>query len=661
MMAYLPMRAPPDMTPPVVPEVHMSYGQSWRVNYFPSFDGFGINPQAQTLLACKVDSIGGPTFAPGPLTNGAGVFYGGKIIGVTGYQGSDAVTNGRCAVQAQQLLRVARGLVPLRPILEFCAAYPGSTWANGGGGGLSPGCVFTASIVDGTMTVTAVASRMLALGQLLTGAGVPPSTYITGGPNPGTTGTYQAITGYLVLSGRPFTTNTGAQFTGSINNGANAGSQGNILTVEILSAGTINVGDVITSGAPAGTTIRALLTGPGGAGSTYRLLIGGVPLTFPSQTFVTTTTSWTNQQSIINSIISMLPIALHAEVEALLRARGFLTVPEPLPPLDPADYEQFDAEERPVAMAWAEAAREPPRDPDFDMALRDILGSLPRAGYLDAIFRSVGYTQGTAWNNTRATKEADMADMLSLYDAMNLPGTDTTPLKFYVGLPAATSDSVVFSDSYFGNATFCRANAPGMAGPWSGRCFPSGPAYPWQFIGIDNIHTGDYGTTRWGEIEGYVRHLVEDLGVAWTPLWRPLTGGAIVRAGQVLTVPWARPAGPDFTAGVLTWQNNPVDGIKDWPQKGFHVRRGGVELTVTPAIAGMTVQLAVSETINPGDSLEVSYAWYGPGGPAIGFVPGVGGNLVINGPSSVLYPNGWNGAAKTIDAWAWPFIETITA
>ena len=39
---------------------------------------------------------------------------------------------------------------------------------------------------------------------------------------------------------------------------------------------------------------------------------------------------------------------------------------------------------------------------------------------------------------------------------------------------------------------------------------------------------------------------------------------------------------------------------------------------------------------------------------------GVGGNLVMQGPPSVLYPNGWNGAAKTIDAWAWPFIETVT-
>jgi hypothetical protein len=86
-----------------------------------------------------------------------------------------------------------------------------------------------------------------------------------------------------------------------------------------------------------------------------------------------------------------------------------------------------------------------------------------------------------------------------------------------------------------------------------------------------------------------------------------------------------------------------------------------VDLTVAPAISGINVILAVTETISPGDSLEVSYAWYGPGGPNPGANSGVGGNLVMHGPPSVLFPNGHNGATKTIDAWAWPFVETVTA
>jgi hypothetical protein len=84
------------------------------------------------------------------------------------------------------------------------------------------------------------------------------------------------------------------------------------------------------------------------------------------------------------------------------------------------------------------------------------------------------------------------------------------------------------------------------------------------------------------------------------------------------------------------------------------VKRGGTDLTVTPTIAGMTVQLAIAETISAGDTLEVSYSYYGPGGPNPGVCSGVGGNLTMNGPPSVFY------AGKTIDAWAWPFVETVT-
>jgi hypothetical protein len=249
--------------------------------------------------------------------------------------------------------------------------------------------------------------------------------------------------------------------------------------------------------------------------------------------------------------------------------------------------------------------------------------------------------------------------MLTLYDAMSLPGTATTPLNFYFCMPAGISNSTVYAVSNMGTLQFCRDNAPGQGGTWSGRAFFSSISYAWQFNGNDNIHTGDYGTTRWGEWEGYAKHLVEDLGVPWTPLWRPLSGGAITRVGQVVSVPFARPNSPDFATTPMVWQNNRDDGVKEWPAKGFHVVRSGVQLTVTPAINGLSVDLTIAETINAGDVLEVSYAWYGPGGPNPSTDPGLGGNLCMNGPASVLYPQGWNGAAKTLDAWAVPFIETV--
>ena len=63
--------------------------------------------------------------------------------------------------------------------------------------------------------------------------------------------------------------------------------------------------------------------------------------------------------------------------------------------------------------------------------------------------------------------------------------------------------------------------------------------------------------------------------------------------------------GPDFAAAPMVWQSDADDGIKVWPQMGFHVKRGGVDLTVTPTISGMNVLLAVTETISAGDSLEV--------------------------------------------------------
>jgi hypothetical protein len=68
----------------------------------------------------------------------------------------------------------------------------------------------------------------------------------------------------------------------------------------------------------------------------------------------------------------------------------------------------------------------------------------------------------------------------------------------------------------------------------------------------------------------------------------------------------------------------------------------------------MTVRVAVAETLRPGDVLEVSNAMYGPGGTNPGANSGIGSNLAMKGPHSVLFTN------KTIDAWSWPFLENVT-
>jgi hypothetical protein len=577
MLSGLYERTVPDLRPAFAPQVHISQGQSWRTNAWSSFAAFGIDPQAQTLLPPLTTTTGGGA-GPGPLPNSAGINLTGSITGLTHFKANDQVTIGRCAVQAQQLLRVRRGLLPLLPIIEFCCAYPASTWQTGGGGGLSPGAQFTASISNNSMTVTAVASRTLSLSQQLSGAGVPANVFILGGPNPGTTGTYTVGVSTTVVGGTHFTTSGGAAFLGHISV--------DTLTVESMTSGVVNVGDTITAGMPGGsptTTIIAFLSGTSGGVGTYQIRVGS-PINIGSQAFTSLGRSWTNQGIVIPQL----------------------------------------------------------------------LAALPQGQYLDPVFRSVGYTQADAADLTATSKQADLADMLTLYDTMGLPLAGTTPLNYYLELPAAVSQTTTMDASSYGTYLFCRTHAPGQSGTWSGRCFATAPSYAWQFNGADNIHTGDYGTLRWGEAEGYVKHLVEDLGIMWTPLWRSL-GGIIAISGQTITIPFDRPAGPDFAAAAMTWQSDPIDGIKAWPNQGFNVYRSGAPLTLpSVTIAGMSVQLVVQETLVPGDALEVSYAWHGPGGPNPGLNSGVGGNLVMNGPPSVL------AAGKTIDAWAWPFFENRT-
>ena len=265
-----------------------------------------------------------------------------------------------------------------------------------------------------------------------------------------------------------------------------------------------------------------------------------------------------------------------------------------------------------------------------------------------AVFRSVGWTQGGSFDHSTPQPTIDeFTDMTLAYDALALPGTDTEPLFFYVGIRAPNSADVVCTNAEVGTWEFTRANA-------NGRTVGTAPWYQWKFNGNDSIHTGIYGVMREGEFEGLAKYVTEDEGTFFTPLWRSFAL-PITRSGQVVTVPFDRAAGSLFATAPMVWMSEPEDGLEVWPQYGFHVWRGGVELTVTPTISNMNVLLTIAETINPGDALEVSYAFYGPGGPTINDRTGVGGNLTMLGPPSDLFPG------KFINSWAWPFIETVTA
>jgi hypothetical protein len=112
---------------------------------------------------------------------------------------------------------------------------------------VDPEASFTASISGNVMTVTAVGSGTIGVGQYINGANVQPSTKIisqlTG--TPGDTGTYEVNV---------------AQTVGSI-------------TITTITSGIIYIGTVLSGvGVTAGTTVTAFGTGNGGAG-TYTVSI----------------------------------------------------------------------------------------------------------------------------------------------------------------------------------------------------------------------------------------------------------------------------------------------------------------------------------------------------------------------------------------------------
>jgi hypothetical protein len=123
------------------------------------------------------------------------------------------------------------------------------------------GAVFTGSVSGTTLTVTAINSGTLSVGQNFFAIGVQQETVITAlGSGSGGTGTYTLGLSQTIASSQMYTSSPGAVITAAIS--------GTTLTVATVTSGTLYVGQTIQgTGITAQTIITALGTGSGGAGT----------------------------------------------------------------------------------------------------------------------------------------------------------------------------------------------------------------------------------------------------------------------------------------------------------------------------------------------------------------------------------------------------------
>lgn len=123
---------------------------------------------------------------------------------------------------------------------------------------------FTASIATTVLTVSAITAGSLQIGQLITGTGVLPDTYITAlGTGLGGTGTY-TINNSQTVSSEAMTAN-GLPPTAYSATGAIATTT---LTVSAVASGVIRLGDAVTGANVApNTVITAYGSGTGGTGT----------------------------------------------------------------------------------------------------------------------------------------------------------------------------------------------------------------------------------------------------------------------------------------------------------------------------------------------------------------------------------------------------------
>lgn len=172
--------------------------------------------------------------------------------------------------------------------------------ATGNLNSIAPTTNFTASIAPGgsstpdVLTVTAVSSGQLAVGQLLSGTGIAPGTYIISlGTGKGYTGTYNlsSINSQTVSSEAMSAVNpppAAFSVTGHIDPHS---GQTDDLTVSAVGSGQLRIGDALFgTGIPANTVITAFGTGVGGTGTykvnTTGLTVGSETITGPSNILI---------------------------------------------------------------------------------------------------------------------------------------------------------------------------------------------------------------------------------------------------------------------------------------------------------------------------------------------------------------------------------------
>ena len=583
--------APVIIPVPYVIDTNISQGQSWEDNTFDSFASPYNIPNFPTLLIAPHYTNPVTTSVNGPLPQSAGINIPGTIDGFTYNRATDPFTIGLVGMSAQQLWRT-RDSTPTLPILQFNAAYPASTWTSGLGGGLAPGATFTGSVTNNLLTVASGLSGVVVTGQIFAATGAPTT-------NPYHVVDYGTGTGglgnYTIQIVQTVISTTFTMTHSTVVASIGGAAPSDVMTVSSVVSGTVTATDAVPAPALTGTTLLAF----GGSCDGNPCTGSGGAGTYALQVGTALTLG-----------------------SAAMATNG---------------------------VSWSHQAT-------ILTALQTT--AVPRGQISGVTFSSVDYTQGGATDNTEASKVSDLSAMLTDYDALNLPGVGTTGMNYYLQLPSAVSNATVFPVTNYGTVAFAVTNAPGAGGTWSGRAFLTAPSYAWPFKGTDNIHTGAYGTARWGEWLGYIRHQVQDLGnKSWTPLWRTLnTTPTVSTVAQTVTLAYTRPNSTDFASGVLAWQSLPNDGIKVWPQYGFDLKVNGVDVPVTPTISGMNIVLtAAPGSWTSGASLEVSYGWYGPGGPSPGNNSGVGGNLQMQGPASVLF------AGEYLNAWAIQSDETVVA
>ena len=160
---------------------------------------------------------------------------------------------------------------------------------------LGSNAAFTATVAAYVMTVSAVASGVLQVGQQVSGAGLPFPCYIESlGTGTGGTGTYNLSQSATIATGTAMTSVSPSGLGGFTGQASFATS---VMTVTVVTTGALAVGQIIqAAGVAAGTYISSLGTGTGGLG-TYNL--STTPGTIAAE--ATAASSWIETPWYVNS------------------------------------------------------------------------------------------------------------------------------------------------------------------------------------------------------------------------------------------------------------------------------------------------------------------------------------------------------------------------